>query len=95
MIFDVKITKHITYDSIIAIVNNDSFESCLGDVMDDSHISYGDNANTFVTIDDFTVMLHDALDEMDSDGDNVKELVYQIINDLTAMPKDVYISMGK
>jgi len=89
MIFDVKITKHITYDSIIAIVNNESFEECLGTVMDDSHISYGDNADTFITIDDFTVMLHDALDEMDNDS------VTQIINDLTAMPKYVYISMGR
>ena len=95
MIFDVKITKHITYDSIIAIVNNESFESCLGNVIDDSHISHGDNADTFISIDDFTVMLHDALDDMDNDGDNVKELVYQIINDLTAMPKYVYISMGR
>jgi len=93
MIFDVKITKHITYDSIIAIVNNESFEECLGTVMDDSHISYGDNADTFITIDDFTVMLHDALDEMDNDS--VTDIVTQIINDLTAMPKYVYISMGR
>ena len=93
MIFDVKITKHITYDSIIAIINNESFEDCLSYVIDDSHISYGDNADTFISIDDFTVMLHDALDDMDNDS--VTGIVTQIINDLTAMPKYVYISMGR
>ncbi len=93
MIFDVKITKHITYDSIIAIVNNESFEDCLGNVIDDSHISHGDNADTFISIDDFTVMLHDALDDIVSNY--VTDIVMQIINDLTAMPKDVYISIGR
>ena len=93
MIFNIETIKHISFDSITDQLP-EGFCSYLLEELDNSSISFGSNAETFMTIDDLADMMLTALDEYES-TETVRELIESIVDDLGKLPKNVYISLGK
>lgn len=91
-IFKTHIVKHITMSSIQTMVNNDQFNDYLIEEINNSDISFGNNAETFVTKNDFVSMMADVLGDITDE--EAQERGYAICKDLQDFDQVVYISLG-